>query len=221
MTENNETKDAYEQLVDRCINAYRKLLNNGMALDVCRVQGKMRSIILKDQRYLTETRAIKAEQYLTELEQVEGIYNASTKMGMNFDDSYEGDDGRDGGPVDQKKVINAQKEALAMQLKAAQMRRDLMNLTAESADDKEEDAINFFFTALTADEMRKIRQVEINEGSEDESDAFKAMKKEEENDLASQALRRKEQTRETHGLSTENTSSDPKILSDGTEVYED
>lgn len=218
MTENNE-KDDYEILVDNCIASYRELLNTSMALDINMVQGKMRSIILKDERFVKETKAIKAKQYLDEIRQVNDIYSAATKMGGAIDTGDEGSDGRDGGGMSDKQIIQARKEALSMQLKAAEMRRNLKSLTAESSEGKEEDAINFFFTALTEEEMRKIRQVEVNDGSEDESDAFKAMKKEEDNDPAAKTLRRKEQTKAVHGEVEEEP--EPTVLSDGTEVYED
>lgn len=217
MTDENE-KDDYEILVDNCIASYRELLNTSMALDINLVQGKMRSIILKDERFIKETKAIKAKQYLEEIRQVNDIYNAATNMGGAIE-TEEGADGRDGGGMSDKQIIQARKEALNMQLKAAEMRRNLKSLTAESSEGKEEDAINFFFTALTEEEMRKIRQVEINEGTEDESDAFKAMKKEEDNDPAAKTLRRKEQTKAVHGEVEEEP--EPTILSDGTEVYED
>lgn len=222
MTENQD-KDSYDILVDKCIDAYKKLLNNGMALDVCKVQGKMRAMILKDQRYITETRAIKASKYLNEIEEAESIYKAATRMGGAFNEfEADGDDGRDGGSgMSDKQIINARKEALQMQIKAADMRRELMNLTAESSDDNEDSAINFFFTALTAEEMRKIKQVEINEGSEDESEAFKAMKKEDENDVATQTLRRKEQTRVTHGLSPEEAPESSSASDQLVEEYND
>lgn len=229
MTENTE-KDAYDLLVDECIEMYRKLLNNGMALDACRVQGKMRSIILKDQRYITETRAIKAQQYLDEINQVSGIYDAATRMNGAFDDYVdEGNDGRDGSSsaADPKKILNAKKEALTMQLKAAEMRRNLLSLTAESSDDNEDSAVNFFFTALSREEMLKIKQVEFNEGDTDEKVAMKELKSTESDDIATQTLKRKEQAKQMHGDSMDSSSAqddkyadvdDDDILSHGVEV---
>lgn len=220
MTENNE-KDPYDMLVDKCIDMYKKLLNNGMALDACKVQGKMRAIILKDQRYITETRAIKAQQYLDEINQVSEIYDAATRMNGSFDEAVDGDDGRDGSTsADPKKILNARKEALTMQLKAAEMRRNLLSLTAESSDDNEDCAVNFYFTALTREEMLKIKQVEVNEGASDEKEAFKALADNGEDDLATQALKRKEQAKRMHGEKSDTPAaeSDDDVLSEAVEV---
>lgn len=183
-----ENQDAYNELVDKVIEAYRKLLNQGMALDVCRVQGKMRAMILRDGRFVAETRAIRAEKYLRELNEIEDIYKAATKLGGNSEDNS----GRDGG----RGGKNSDKDALGMQLKAAAMRRELMSLTAEDTGDNEESAVNFFFTALTAEEMEKMKSIEVHHGTAADSDTFKGMSGENTNDVAAQAKKRKEQTKQ-------------------------
>lgn len=187
--------DKYDELVEKVIAAYRKLLNQGMALDVCRVQGKMRSMILRDQRFVTETRAIRAEKYMEELREVEDIYDAASRMGDDGDDGYDSS-GRDM-PSSARRGRSSDKDALAVQLKAAAMRRELMSLTAEDTGDNEESAVNFFFTALTASEMEMMKQVEVNRGTSGDDDAFKAMSGEAGDDVAAQAKKRKQRTRES------------------------
>ena len=83
-----------------------------------------------------------------------------------------------------------------MQLKAAAMRRELMSLTAEDTGDNEESAVNFFFTALTAEEMEKMKSIEIHHGTASDADGFKGMSGENTNDVAAQAKKRKEQTKQ-------------------------
>lgn len=189
MADNNQ--DYYNTLVDSVIEAYRKLLNQGMALDVCRVQGKMRAMILRDGRFIAETRAIRAEKYLRELNEIEDIYTAATRLGD--DDSYDGS-GRDS--ARKAKGKNSDKDALAMQLKAAAMRRELMSLTANDTGDNEESSINFFFTALTAEEMEHMKQIEVNHGTASDADTFKGMNADSTSDVAAQAKKRKQQTKD-------------------------
>ena len=83
----------FRELVKKCIEAYRELLNVGLALDLCRVQGKTRTFIIRDPEFVVETRAIRAQSYKEELEEVEQIYTAAAKLGEgdNYDD-YEGDE---------------------------------------------------------------------------------------------------------------------------------
>lgn len=203
--------DSYDELVDQVIEAYRKLLNQGMALDVCRVQGKMRSMILRDARFIRETKAIRAEKYMRELEEIEDIYSAASRLG---DDSSGYDSsGRDGSPG---KGRSSDKDALSMQLKAAAMRRELTALTADDMGDNEESAVNFFFTALTAEEMEMMKQVEVNRGTSGDGDAFKSIGGENEADVAVQAKKRKQMAR-TSGGDDGGDDDDPfEVMPDGT-----
>lgn len=225
MAENEN--DAFRALVQKVIESYKKLLNQGMALDVCRVQGKMRAMILRDSEFIKETRAIRAEKYLNELNEIEDIYQAATRMGQDGDDYDDRAasgrdlmDGRKRKSGDKKKSND--KDALAMQLKAASMRRELMSLTADDASDNEESAVNFFFTALTREEMETMKQVEVNHGTASEDGAFKGMSGENTQDVAAQAKKRKQQTENKYLAEEqeENYGSDEddmfEVLPDGT-----
>ena len=199
------TKDSsdFRELVNKCIDAYRELLNVGMALDYCRVQGKTRTFITRDPDFITETKAIRAQKYREELEEVQDIYDAASKLGDSGDYSnYDGDDGRTEGKGKKKKSqVGNDKDALAMQLKAATMRRELMSLTAEDNTDNEESTLNFFFTALTREEMEQLKEVEVNHGSGDDS-ALMAMGGEDaEEDVAAKAKKRNEKNAQLTGSS--------------------
>lgn len=216
-----EKDDAYNLLVDKCIESFSKLLNTSLALDINHIQGNMRSIILHDERFISETKAIKAQQYLDELNQVEDIYKAATKMGGAIDEAASSiDDGRDGSDgMSDKQVLQAKKDALQMQLKASEMRRELKSLNAENTEGEEESAVNFFFTALTREEMLRIKQVEVNFGTEDEKEALKEMDKEESDDIASKTLRRKAEAKAMHGEAEDEP--EETVKEDGTIVMED
>lgn len=200
----NKTKkeDDFREQVNRCIEAYKELLNTGMALDYCRIQGKQRTFILRDPEFIRETKAIRAEKYRNELEEVQEIYEAASRMGESDTDSYTGDDGRGSSGKSKKKGSSTDKDALAMQLRAASMRRELMSLTAEDNADNEESTLNFFFTALTPEEMEKLKEVEVNHGSGDDK-ALMSMGSDEDNteDVASQAKKRNQKAKALEGNS--------------------
>ena len=186
----------FRDLVHRCIEAYSRLLNVGMALDLCRVSGKQRTFVMRDAEFQTETRAIRAEKYQRELEEVEEIYTAASKLGDSG--GYEGDDGRDVKGHKKSKAGN-DKDALGMQLKAASMRRELMSLTAEDNTDNEESTLNFFFTALTREEMEALKEVEINHGTGDDSALMAMGGEDSEEDVAAKAKKRNEKNKELTG----------------------
>jgi hypothetical protein len=154
--------DSFDALVTKCIDMYAKLLNSGMALDACRVQGKMRAMVLQDERYIRETRAIKAEKYLGELDDIDRIIKSADRMVYGDDD-----DGRGGGS-------KLEKDALAMKLRGAQMRRELLQLTAADSDN-EDDGLNFFFCPVSPEEMERMKRVEVHRGSADDSSLYDAL----------------------------------------------
>lgn len=191
-TEDENKEDAFRELVHQCIEAYRELMNTGMALDYCRVQGKQRTFILRDPEFITETKAIRAQSYKDELEGIEKIYEAASKLGEDSD-SYTGDDGRsEGGKGRKKNQAGSDKDALTLQLKAATMRRELKSLSAEDTDSNEESTLNFFFTALTKEEMEALKEVEVNHGTGDDSALMAMGKEDSEEDVASAAKKRNE-----------------------------
>ena len=159
MGEHNQ--DSFDALVSKCIDMYSKLLNSGMALDACRVQGKMRAMVLQDERYIRETRAIKAEKYLGELDDIDRIIKSADRMVYGDDD-----DGRGSSKLE--------KDALAMKLRGAQMRRELLQLTAADSDN-EDDGLNFFFCPVSAEEMERMKRVEVHRGSNDDSSLYDAL----------------------------------------------
>lgn len=147
-----ESKD-FSSVVSRVISCYKKVLNAGMALDACRVQGKLRAMILADPVFIRETKAIRAEKYFEELDEVEEIRRKANSLDMD-------DGGRGGG--------QSVKDAVTLQLKAAQMRRELLSLSAEAGKDDESDALNFFFCPVSREEMEKMKRVEVFYGSGDD-----------------------------------------------------
>lgn len=152
--------DEFNKVVAKVIECYKKVLNSGMALDACRVQGKLRAMILADPEYIKETKAIRAEMYFKELDEVEEIRKKANSLDMD-------DGGRGGG--------QSVKDAVTLQLKAAQMRRDLLSLSADAGKDDEADALNFFFCPVSREEMEKMKRVEVFYGSDDNDAVYASL----------------------------------------------
>ena len=167
---------------------YEKLLNSGMALDACRVQGKMRAMILQDERYIRETRAIKAQKYLGELDDIDRIIKSADRMVYGDGD----DDGRGGSS-------RLEKDALAMKLRGAQMRRELLQLTAADSDN-EDDGLNFFFCPISPEEMERMKRVEVHRGSADDSSLYDALMSDDDSNSSDVATERGEATEEDDEL---------------------
>lgn len=152
--------DEFNKVVAKVIECYKKVLNSGMALDACRVQGKLRAMILADPEYIKETKAIRAEMYFKELDEVEEIRKKANALDVD-------DGGRGGG--------QSVKDAVTLQLKAAQMRRDLLSLSADAGKDDEADALNFFFCPVSREEMEKMKRVEVFYGSDDNDAVYASL----------------------------------------------
>lgn len=164
-------KDEFSEAVTKVIDCYRKVLNAGMALDACRIQGKLRAMILADPVFIRETKAIRAEKYFQELDEVEEIRKKANSLDL--------DDGGRGG-------AQSVKDAVTLQLKAAQMRRDLLQLSSESSKDDESDALNFFFCPVSREEMEKMKRVEVFYGSGDDDAVLASLVEDKKEDEESQ-----------------------------------
>lgn len=156
-----------EALIDNVVLAYDTFYSDSTALDYCCVTGKTRSIILNDERYKVLTRKARATKFLAELEEIEGI--SSDLRGTSIDaDDY---DIRD---TKQKQQYDKDyKDLFGMRLRAAEMRRDLLNMTSSDSEAEELNAVNVFYVALTKAEFEKMKNVEIYSGT-DGSDASSA-----------------------------------------------
>jgi hypothetical protein len=152
--------DYFRVLVRNCITAYAKLFNDKYALDFNKVVGSMRTLIMEDKEYQQETRSIKAQQMMNEAEEIEEL--ALLAEGEGDPNSK---DPREKGK--KRKITGADKDMLNMRFKAAQMRRDLLNLNAANDEQEEANAINLFFIPVGREEFEKLETVELNNGTDD------------------------------------------------------
>ena len=136
--------------IPEVLEAYRLLLNDSMALDFCGITGKDRKMILNDGDFAREARKIKAEKYIEEIKDINGIVRSLSRGG--------GDNARIGGEdEDPSKIIN-------LKMKVSMMRRELLSLTSNDKESEESDSLNIFFIDVTREEFEKLMNVEIHEG---------------------------------------------------------
>jgi hypothetical protein len=155
--------DAFDELVERCIESYGELYNDTYALDYNRVTGKMRAMVLESRRYRTETRALRARQMLAALKEADEI-NALAKPAYDI----RGDNSID-------------KDAITMRLKSAAMKQELLSQIMKDEGGEESDAVNIFVVPITREEFESLPSAEIEDGdAESESEAFDSLRKQEE-----------------------------------------
>ena len=154
-------------LLHNVIEAYRVFQSDSMALDYCKVLGKQRTFILDNPEYKQRTRFIRAEMYLQEIDDIEQLL-----QDLGGTEPSTGDiDIRDSKDPD-KEYQKQYKDWFAMSLKARDMRRELLNLSRKEDEREEADALNIFFIPLSKEEFEEMKNIEIQEGSEDAADAL-------------------------------------------------
>jgi len=162
-----EPDDPFRALVRRCIESYRKINNDSLALDYNKVADKrLRAMVLADDEYQRETKSIYAEQCLAEMEELETLAGIAAGKGISGSD-YRHPSERDGkSPID--------KDMLTMRFKAAQARRDLRKEMAEVVGDVEKDSVYLTFVPVTREEFEKLPLIEIS-GGDTSDEGFDAL----------------------------------------------
>jgi hypothetical protein len=159
-----ESPDYFRSLVWECIKTFEKLPNNRMALDYCRVSGKLRAMVLEDAEYKEETRNIYARQRLQEIEELDRLAAlASGKSGEPEEEEFIGPRGRNERSAKKKQGID--KDAIATQFRIAQMKRELLAELASDAGDVEKNAAYLLFVSTAREEFVRLEGIEVNEAS--------------------------------------------------------
>jgi hypothetical protein len=153
-----DAPDYFRLLVRNCIETYKELPNDTVCLDYNRVSGKLRTLVLNDEEYKKETRNIYAQQCLEELREINSF------MKDPADGEEDGYDPRSKG---KKKVSGADKDMLAVRIRAVQMRRELIASLNENNSASERDAANFMFVGMPREDVEKCAKDEIYEGEAD------------------------------------------------------
>lgn len=148
MATNNYTHPKTPEVLE----AFKLLLNDSMALDYCGITGKDRKLILNDPEFARESRKLKAEKYIEEIKDINGIIRS---LGNNRDENARFSDGDE----DPTKIIN-------LKMKVAAMRREMLSLTSSDHETEESESLNIFFIDITKEDFERMLNVEIHEGEE-------------------------------------------------------
>lgn len=165
----------YEKLRDDVISKYRIVYKDSVAMDACKVPKEMRIRMLEDPEYIAETKAIKANLFIGQLDELDNIVSGK------YDTSEKG--------TDRSATV-----LRCLELKQKLLLEDL-NVTKD-----ESNALNISFIAMSREDFEALETVEVNKGGNnsrelssdfgvnDDTDSFEARLKAD----ASQRLKEKE-----------------------------
>jgi hypothetical protein len=167
--------DEFDLLVESCVAAYEKTLNDTLALDYNQVLGKMRSMVLDNETYKKRTRSIRARRFMEEAEELDNLFNLAKKAdGVDEDDPESCDPRAGSGKKTDKKATKSSvdKDEINMRFKVSQERRQFLRLDNNSDNDGESEALNFFFVPLDREEFERLSVAEVSDGVGGGGDAF-------------------------------------------------
>lgn len=131
---------SYEELRDEVIKKFKILYKDALAMDICKVPKEVRIRMLEDPVYIAETKAIKANLFVQQLETLDNV------LAGNYSNTEK--------PTDTSGTI----------LKALEMKQKLLledlNVTKD-----ESNALNVTFVAMSREDFEGMETVEINDGS--------------------------------------------------------
>lgn len=81
MTDKTQDYDAFEDLVQKCIEAFKITLSDATALDANGVIGKERILILENHTYQRETRKIRAQSTINNLKEINDLLEEVNSIG--------------------------------------------------------------------------------------------------------------------------------------------
>jgi len=170
-----ESVDHFRLLVQECIKSYEKLNNDSLTLDICKVSDKrLRALILDDEEYKRETKSIYAQQRLAEIMELEHLASLASSgeaaaVVAEEDDEYvhPSDRGKKKRAAVPKKSSAVDRDMLNIQLKTAQMKRELRKEMFDTAGDLERDAVNFIYITSTREDLEAQVAMEMHKGVDD------------------------------------------------------
>lgn len=172
---NENDPEFMEKCIDACIAAYKILQDDTTALNYMGIKGRIRPIILKNERYATETRKYKADLMM---ESIEDTLDMMEELDHEEATATKEFDIRNATPNDVISMGKDAKDRFTQRLKLQDRLADMRNMTKEK-ENEEVDALNIFFIPLTQAEFAQMQNVEIHEGN-DAEDTLKSDKKKEE-----------------------------------------
>ncbi len=130
----------YEELRSNVIDKYKIVYKDSVAMDACKVPKDVRIRMLEDPEYILETKAIKANLFVGQLDELDNI------IAGTYDNSEKGSD-------------RSATVLRCLELKQKLLLEDL-NVTKD-----ESNALNVTYIAMSREDFEALETVEINEGS--------------------------------------------------------
>ena len=177
----DELEKSYEELRSDVIDKFRVIYKDTLAMDACKVPKEVRIRMLEDPVYIAETKAIRANLFIDQLEMLDSI------IAGNYDESEKGSD-------------RSSTVLRCTELKQKLLLEDL-NVTKD-----ESNALNVTYIAMSREDFEALETVEVNEGGNsrelsadfgvnDDTDSFEAKLKAD----AKQRLKELEEKKEAEG----------------------
>ena len=129
----------YENLRQKCIDKYRKLYKDSLVFDLCKVDKPTRVKLLEDDVYVTETKAIKASLFETQISTLDNVIAGTY-------------------------VTDQTKDQSQTVLKAMEMKQKLL-LDDIGINDDIKNPLNIVFTSMSKEDFENLGTVEIEEGT--------------------------------------------------------
>lgn len=129
----------YEELREQVISKYRIVYKDSVAMDACKVPKELRIRMLEDPEYILETKAVKANLFIEQLDELDNIISGT------YDNSEKGSD-------------RSATVLRCLELKQKLLLEDL-NITKD-----ESNALNVSFIAMTKEDFEALDTIEINRG---------------------------------------------------------
>ena len=153
----------YEQLREEVVKKFGIVFKDSVAMDACKVPKDVRLRMLEDPEYIADTKALKANLFITQLDELDNIIAGS------YDNSEKGSD------------------RSATVLRCLELKQKLL-LEDLNINKDESNAINVAFIAMTKEDFEALETVEVNHGGNsrelsadfgvnDDTDSFEARMK--------------------------------------------
>lgn len=148
MKEQKVDTRTYEQKREEAISKFRGIYKDSIAFDRCMLDKSTRTLLLQDEVYLSQTRAMKADMYYEQITVIDDVIED----------------------------VRSDKDNSSTRLKALEMKQKLL-FQDMMIDADESNALNITFTAMDREAFEKMETVEIFKGNAKTAD-LSAMKAE-------------------------------------------
>lgn len=129
----------YEELREEVVSKFGIVFKDSVAMDACKIPKDMRIRMLEDPEYIAETKALRANLFITQLDELDNIIAGS------YDNSEKGSD------------------RSATVLRCLELKQKLL-LEDLNINKDESNALNISFIAMSQKDFEALETVEVNKG---------------------------------------------------------